>query len=610
MNLRRVGLLLRTAWALGLGNVARVLVYRVLLRFGLHPAQHLQAAQAQAPFFLAPKPVPAAGPEPANRIRLFGWHEVSLDVLPEWLRSAGTGEVFAGAGKPWWQIPDFDAAAGDIKWLWELSRMEWALVLARRAAHGDGAAVARLNQWLADWLAHNAPYTGPNWKCGQEASLRVLHLLAAAILLGDWQSPNANLKQLVSLHLARIAPTTSYARAQDNNHGTSEAAALYVGGAWLVAHGEPAARRWVEQGRKLLVNRVRHLIEEDGSFSQYSVNYHRLMLDSLALAEWARRALSLPAWPADIDQKLAAASYWLYQLTDPASGDAPNLGANDGARILPFAETAPRDFRPSVQLAMTLFCGETPYADDATPEALAWLGLEPGKSPRELPPAWLAKDGGFAVLRQPGTWLLLRAPHGRFRPSQADVLHVDVWRGGQNLLRDSGTFSYALPEQDQYGFAGVAGHNTVEFDGRDQMPRLGRFLYGHWPRCPLAMTEAGGLSARFQDWQGAVHEREVTLAATALKIEDRVSGFSNTAALRWHLPAGDWVLAHEDGACTVTCEAFPDVCVRISASVAMQSCVVQPVQESRAYLQSCEARVLEVTVTEPGTLTTWLEFRA
>src|SRR5690606_3787232 len=102
----------------------------------------------------------------------------------------------------------------------------------------------RLNAWLADWLAANPPYRGPNWKCGQESSLRLLHLAAAAIVLDQSGRPLPGLLDLVALSLRRIAPTRAYAIAQNNNHGTSEAAALFVGGSWLAAAGRAEGARW------------------------------------------------------------------------------------------------------------------------------------------------------------------------------------------------------------------------------------------------------------------------------------------------------------------------------------------------------------------------------
>ena len=70
-----------------------------------------------------------------------------------------------------------------------------------------------------------SPYLGVNWKCGQEASIRVIHLI-----MGPFKSlknPSNALIQLIITHLKRIEPTTSYAIGQSNNHGTSEGA-LYL----------------------------------------------------------------------------------------------------------------------------------------------------------------------------------------------------------------------------------------------------------------------------------------------------------------------------------------------------------------------------------------------
>jgi len=73
------------------------------------------------------------------------------------------------------------------------------------------------------------------------------------------------------------------------------------------------------------------------------------------------------------------ASDWLYRLTDAATGDAPNIGANDGAQILQLTDAAYRDFRPSVALAQAVWKQEDAYPNCAFSEAhLSWLGLGSG----------------------------------------------------------------------------------------------------------------------------------------------------------------------------------------------------------------------------------------
>ena len=81
-------------------------------------------------------------------------------------------------------------------------------------------------------------------------------------MLGQVSRPEPGLPALLAVHLKRIAPTLHYAMAQDNNHGTSEAAALFIGGSWLASLGLPGGERWARRGRHWLENRAERLTEE------------------------------------------------------------------------------------------------------------------------------------------------------------------------------------------------------------------------------------------------------------------------------------------------------------------------------------------------------------
>ena len=343
----------RTALALGLPNIARAAGYRLGVRLGVNPVRRLHAAVPTGPFFkpssLSALPLPVVT-DWQSSARIFSrWPVTLADAPPDWLANPLTGQRISAPERHWWQIPDFDPAVGDIKLIWELSRMDWVLALAQRVRQGESGAVDRLNTWMADWCSHNPPYQGPNWKCGQEASMRVMHIACAALLLGQVNDASPGLRELISLHLQRIAPTVQYAIAQDNNHGTSEAAALFMGGSWLALLGDAQGARWAATGRRLLENRVNRLIGAQGTFSQYSLNYHRLMMDTLSMAECWRRHLDLPVFSQSLRDRALAAAKWLHALIDSDTGDGPNVGANDGARLLQLTNSSYRDYRPSVQ---------------------------------------------------------------------------------------------------------------------------------------------------------------------------------------------------------------------------------------------------------------------
>jgi hypothetical protein len=284
------------------------------------------------------------------------------------------------------------------------------------------------------------------------------------------------------------------------------------------------------------------------------------------------------------------------------SGDAPNIGANDGARLLPLSEADYRDFRPSVQLATALFNGKAAYADGAWNLPLRWLGIAVPEQHAEPLRSHILDDGGYACLRRGKAFVLVRYPRFRFRPSQADALHLDFWLDGVNVLRDAGTYSYNAGQQWLDYFPGTAAHNTVEFDGRDQMPRLGRFLFGHWLHCNgspqfSSSSDLERFAASYSDYQGARHRRSVCLQDGMLRIEDEVSGFKQKAVLRWRLMPGDWRL--QDGVVR-----SGDITLAVTADGGIQSLRIVPGLESRYYLQMTELPVLEAVICRPGRVTT------
>lgn len=599
-----------TALHLGVPNLARVAVYKLGLRSGINPVRRLSAEVPKGPFFSLPKRPADERANPRSgwfhRSEAYGLPLKDLGhAPPPWLAGCLSGKSVLGAERHWWQIPDFDPSVGDIKTVWEFSRFDWVLACAQHAAKGDESALKRLNDWLADWLQSNPPYKGPNWKCGQEASIRVMHLAMAAKLLDQVDDSAPGLLDLVEAHLQRIAPTVLYAMAQDNNHGTSEAAALFIGGSWLEFNGRTGGQRFTQSGRRWLENRARRLIEEDGSFSQYSLNYHRVMLDSLSMAELWRRQLALPSFSRMFYSRARAASDWLRYMICSANGDGPNMGANDGARLLPLTDTDYRDYRPSVQLASVLFNSARAFPGEGDwNQPLYWLGLTPPEKQLAAPRSAQLNDGGYFVLRQTPVLVLLRYPRFRFRPIQADALHLDFWVGEDNWLRDAGTYSYNTEQQWQDYFPGTAAHNTVQFDDRDQMPRLSRFLFGAWLKSnrvePLAYSgNTQSCGAGYRDWQGAEHFRRAELSEQGLKITDQVSGFARKAVLRWRLKPGEWTIDVDER--RIQSGLFS---LAVTTTTPIKRFELVEGWESRYYLQKTPLPVLEIEIDQPGELIT------
>lgn len=442
-----------------------------------------------------------------GRFRLFGLEPQSLGMPPRWHRNFLSGRDLPH-DRHWSQIGDF--GHGDIKTVWELSRFGFAFTLVRSYWRtGDERYPELFWRLLEDWRQQNPPNQGPNWKCGQEASLRLMAWCFALYGFLDAQATTPErieaLAQMIAFSGTRIEATLSYALGQKNNHGISEGAGLWTIG--LLFPEFARASRWRELGRRVLESQAEELIYDDGSFSQHSVNYHRVMVHDLLWAVQLGARNNAPL-SAALSRRLAQAGRWLAAIQDRVSGGTPRYGAADGALVLPLSNCAAADYRPVVQSLAYLAEGRRRFDAGPWDEDLFWLfGPEAAETPVEASVSedLSAAQGGYYTLRSDTGLVFTRCVTSfRHRPSQADLLHVDLWWQGQNIALDPGTYSYNAQGVWDNAFSRTRRHNTVEVDGVDQMDQVGRFLWLPWAtgRVNRRAGSAGGAIAY---WEGEHH---------------------------------------------------------------------------------------------------------
>ncbi len=541
---------------LGFSNVLYVCWYRISIKSGIRrlffPQKDLSFAsdfyrpgeiRTDCPLSWKDQLITDADKITSGHLKYYSRHWIKAGNPPDWFLNPFNGIHNPDSKKHWTKVSEFGTKAGDIKNIWEASRFEWLVTLARAfSVTGESRYLETVNAWLKDWALKNPLNTGPNWRCGQEASVRVFNLIFAADIL----EPSESLRDLVYAHLERVSGNICYAVSQDNNHGTSEAAGLFIGGSWLASvDGGRYSRAsdFAAKGRKLLENRVEKLVAADGGFSQYSVNYHRLLVDTLTFTEYFRKKYAQEPFSPLFHERAKAAVNWLYQLTDEVSGGAPDLGANDGSLLNHLHHSSYKDFRPSLQLAAAIFSGSRFFPPGDADEPLYWLNnagddLKIAGPPEES----LVYNSGYVVLRGNSSWCLLRFPRFRFRPSHNDVFHFDLWYKGVNVLCDAGSYSYNPSGE----FAGlnlksVRFHNTVSFDDGEPMPELTRFLMGNW----LKPDEVGELKAEAADsvsWEGSYtdshsnkHIRKISVHDHIWSVEDTLSGDFRKAEIGFNI---------------------------------------------------------------------------
>ena len=287
-----------------------------------------------------------------GKFRMFGGGPVELKLKGDWPLAHWT-EYETGRIK----------LDGDLKFIWEPARFGWAFTLGRayQTTREPKYAEAFWTYFEAFNQA-NPANLGPHWMNCQELAIRLLALVWAAQVFGTAPSSSPargeRLAHSIAEHAQRIPPTLVYARSQNNNHLVTEAAALFTANHSPPDH--PQSPRWRTLGWTWLNRALREQIGSYGEYIQHSANYHRLMLQAVlwvdAIIRTAGRSHGYQLlWPAQTLEALTRASHWLFSMIDSASGRTPNLGANDGALILPLSATPFNDFRPTAQTAARAF---------------------------------------------------------------------------------------------------------------------------------------------------------------------------------------------------------------------------------------------------------------
>ena len=445
-------------------------------------------------------PVAIADSVANGQFRFFEHQLIDCGSLPDWHRNHLTGTEWPRAAH-WSEIGDF--ARGDVKIVWEPSRFGFAYALVRAYWRtGDERYPAMFWQLVEDWQLNNQPQLGANWKCGQEATFRAMAWCFAlyGFLEADATTPERvfQLGLMLGTTALRIEANIDYALGQANNHGISEGVGLWTIG--LLFPELVGAARWQNRGRDILEREGEKLIYPDGAFAQHSVNYHRLMLHDYL---WALRLGDLhgKSLSEQLKERVGRAGEFLFQIQDAVSGSVPYYGQNDGALILPLNNCSYHDFRPVVAAVHLLSHHTRAFDDGPWAEDLLWLfgpdSLTARVQPRERTDL-RADEGGYYTLRSATGFVFTRCPTFRHRPSQADLLHVDLWWRGHNIAVDAGTFSYNSSEPWSDAFAGTLVHNTVSVDGQDQMRRAAKFLWLPWVEATVRSVKRKGVLACFE----------------------------------------------------------------------------------------------------------------
>ncbi len=402
----------------------------------------------------------------------------------DWLTNPLTGYKYQ-IDKHWTEIEDLEKEAGDIKYVWEKSRFSFLYMLIRYDYHFGVDNSEYIFNEIISWIKSNPLNMGPNYKCSQEISLRILNWTFALYYYKNSAMLTEDIFQTIinSIYwqLKHVYENINFSRKSvRNNHAITETLMLFLSG--LLFPFFPESLNWNAKGKRWFEKEINYQIYEDGSHLQFSMNYHRVVIQLLTWAIVLAKKNNVKL-DNSVFIRAEKSVYFLVNHLNPKDGFLPNYGANDGALFFKLNNSHYRDYRPQIN-ALQYFLFQTVSFNDeqnSMLEDIFWYGGNNFKI-QNLQSKGIKsfRTGGYYSFRDESSFTFVRCGNHKDRPSQADNLHLDIWVEGKNILRDAGSYLYNTDSETIRFFNGTKSHNTVMLGNNDQMLKGGRFIWYYW----------------------------------------------------------------------------------------------------------------------------------
>jgi hypothetical protein len=535
------------------------------------PAMPLTAGQREFTTLLpagTPDAVPADARacivEAADRLLRGEWEVLSVVrtdlATPDWFRDPVTGRR-SDPGRYAFRIDHrSEEQVGNVKQVWEISRLQHLTVLASAwyLTH-DPAYAQRVADQLRSWWRENPFLSGIHWTSGIELGIRLFSLVWIRRLLAEWPGV-ADLFENNSLAVRQIRWHQQYLAAfrsrgsSANNHVIAEAAGQLAASCAFPWFAQSS--RWRRSSARLLESELARNIFPSGVGRELASDYHCFVAElgflAAVEAEASGHPLSGATWQRLCAMADSAATLVDERLRPPRQGDS-----DEGRALL--IDPPVRGPWPSLLALAEALVGRLEWWPRPGPDAASVIigALLPERHEIAGRPAlrpFRFADAGTTLLRTSGNklpeiWCRCDGgPHGYLSiaaHAHADALSVEVRYGGVDIFADPGTYCYHGEPAWRSYFRSTIAHNTAELDERNQSIEGGPFLWSRHARSTETdVMDDGDVASWTAEHDGylsldppALHRRSVLLdrASRIIDIVDQIEGGSHDIRLAFHL---------------------------------------------------------------------------
>ena len=466
----------------------------------------------------------------SHRASFFGLSDTSLGDPIDWHRDYSTG--MTGPRKYSALINHRDPAeVGDVKYIWELNRLQHLVTLPLASVWtGIDAYNRELQEQTRSWREQNPFMIGLNWKSPLEAGLRLISWAFVLFVQSHLNRADAFHKELLeTVYQHQYFIGKFYSKhSSANNHLIGEMTGLYVASVFWLCFRE--THSWRSFARQKLIEEIARQVERDGVGKERATEYQLFILEFFILAGALGHTIG-DDFPAEYWDRIGRMAAFLSAISD-RNGNVPMFGDGDGGQVISLPQTTQQRVLSLLRICRHSKQKHTQDETDLRSRLLLWGGVskemplpapcEPDRELQEFP------LGGYYVLaNQRGAddevIVVFDAGPLGFAPlyahGHADALSFWLSYGGYEFLIDPGTFSYYSQEEWREYFRSTAAHNTIRVDGLDQSLPGGRFLWRHVARCYAEYAENRDAEVRVRAFHDGyrrladlvIHRRELRL---------------------------------------------------------------------------------------------------
>ena len=528
-----------------------------------------------------------------GRYVLFGEPQ-EWGLEPEWRRDIVSGKVTGTAY--FRRVPYLNSAVtGDHKVIWELNRHQYLVALAQAWRFTQRREfLDRIQALLSSWYAANPPWRGINWCSALEVAFRAWSWIWVWHLAGQALSAAARRDLLRALyqHGYHLEHNLSF-YFSPNTHLLGEAMVLDALGQLFPQF--PRSAQWRNLGTSVVRKHLESQVQNDGSYFEQSTYYHVYALD-MFLAHYLIAGGPIP-------EKVARMAEFLHALLGPQR-EIPFLGDDDGGRFFHPYGSGSQYGRATLATCAVLF--QRPEwagsAADLQQQAAWWIGESALRNAqRGAPPATtFFPDTGLWIVTHGDLHLIVDAgPFGRGSAghSHSDTLSLVLCIGQEELLIDSGTFSYLGDPAARERFRSSAAHNTIRSAGFDQATPAGPFRWTDKPAVRVIERKERVLEAECVA-RNFTHRRRLELGKDGLVITDCIEGAPPIEQF-WHFGVNTEMVS--PGKYRIGSSA--ELVIPANTDARLESG-----WRSKGYGRREAAPVLRVTLSGAGPYVTWIFF--